>query len=51
VLTSLLYGISPTDPVTLVTVTVLLLGAAWVAALLPAQRSTRIDPLDAMRAD
>jgi putative ABC transport system permease protein len=51
VLTSLLYGISPTDPVTLVTVTVLLVGAAWLAALVPAQRSTRIDPLDAMRTD
>ncbi len=50
-LTSMLYGVSPTDPLTLAAVAAALLGAAWIAAALPASRSTRVDPLRAMRAD
>lgn len=51
VLSSLLYGVSATDPPTLMAVAVVLLGAAWVAAWVPARRSTRVDPLNAMRAE
>jgi len=50
-LASLLFGVTPTDPVTLAAVAVVLLGAAWLGVALPARRSTRIDPLTTMRAD
>jgi predicted permease len=47
--TSLLYGVSPTDPTTLVSVSVLLLFVAVSACVLPARGATRIDPLEALR--
>jgi putative ABC transport system permease protein len=49
VLESVLYEISPTDPVTLAEVAVLVLAAALAAGYLPARRATRIDPVDALR--
>jgi predicted permease len=50
VLGSLLYGISPTDPLTFGTVIVLLGAAAAAAAVIPAVRASRLDPLFALRA-
>jgi predicted permease len=50
-LTSLLYGVSPTDPATLVLVSVGLIAVAVLAAYLPARRATKIDPVVALRAD
>jgi len=50
-LQSLLYQVSPADPITLVAVCAVLLGVAGVAAYLPARRATRIDPVTALRAD
>jgi putative ABC transport system permease protein len=49
VMSSLLYGISATDPVVFVGVTVLLLGVAAVAAFIPAQRAARFDALSVLR--
>jgi putative ABC transport system permease protein len=48
-LQTLIAGVSPRDPLTLVLVTLLLSGVAIVATLLPARRATRIEPLVALR--
>ncbi len=48
-LTSLMFGVSPTDPVTLIAVTVLLLAVAALATLVPAWRASRVSPMEAMR--
>jgi predicted permease len=46
---SLLYGVEPTDPLTLAGVCALLLGIALAACWLPARRAARLDPLIALR--
>lgn len=46
---SLLYEMSPTDPVSFLTLPILLFGAAFLACWFPARRATRIDPVDALR--
>jgi predicted permease len=50
-LASALYDVGATDPVTLVAVTLLLLGVALVACWLPARRATGIDPVEAIRVE
>jgi predicted permease len=50
-LTTLLYGVSPTDPLTFAAVIALLGMVAGVAALVPAVAASRIDPLRALRAE
>ncbi len=51
VLEALLVQVTPTDPVTFVTVTVLLAGCALVACMVPALRASRVSPVEALRAD
>jgi putative ABC transport system permease protein len=49
-LAALLYSTSPTDPLTLGVTTSLLASVALFACYVPARRATRIDPLNALRA-
>ena len=49
VLTSLLYEVKATDPLTFGTVSVILGAVALAASLIPARRATRIHPMEALR--
>ena len=51
VLENLLFGVKPSDPLTLGAVALLLLVVALVACYVPARRAARIDPLIALKAD
>ncbi len=46
---SMVYGVSPTDPVTLVAGTVFLVGVGVLGSIVPARRATRVDPIPALR--
>ena len=48
-MTSLLFGVTPTDITTFVLVSLTLMLVALVACLIPARRATRVDPLVALR--
>jgi ABC-type antimicrobial peptide transport system permease subunit len=48
-LSTLLYGITPLDPVTYVSVPMVLVIATLVASYLPARRAASVDPVEALR--
>jgi predicted permease len=51
VLSALLYGVSPTDAVTYLGVSAVLIASALLATSLPVRRASRVDPVIAMRAE
>jgi putative ABC transport system permease protein len=46
---SLLFGLKPRDPLTLVMAVVILAGVAALASFLPAYRASKLNPLTALR--
>jgi ABC-type antimicrobial peptide transport system permease subunit len=46
---SLLFGLAPTDPMTLIGIAALLIVIGALAGYLPGRRASRIDPIEALR--
>ncbi len=49
VISSMLFGLTATDPLTIATATLFLIGVSAIAGYLPARRASRVDPLVALR--
>jgi ABC-type antimicrobial peptide transport system permease subunit len=50
-LESVLYGVGSRDPITFVSVPALLIAVALVATIVPALKASRVDPIEALRAE
>ena len=51
VISSLIYGVSPTDPVTFIMVALILIAVATLASHIPARRAARVDLMLALRSE
>ena len=50
-MSSLLFNVSPVDPITYITITIGVIAIAYLACYLPSRRAATVDPVNALRAE